>query len=1004
MQGISLPFSLGQWREYFNKMFSFVESVLPTVSFGFHKFELVVTHLHKFYDQFVKHDGDLAPAESRNLFEFFKACLCLIGLSYNYQPSKFLSYFLANPTDQQFKDFQLLWDCWSYVARSFGFSDAFHSITLLEYAHFLDLKNLYEALYSKLGNLSEPYRSGIRRKLDDVLYLLRIDPTRPDAPASGLLAHSQFTSIKEIGKGANAVVRLATMNADGKKVAVKELKQLQLNSRNLVTLKRELDALLKLKHPNVLEFIGATIEPPFCIATAYVSGGSLFEALHADTPLTPNHKMRIIVGMARGLEYLAAMRFVHRDFKSQNVLLDEQWNAIIADFGLARTVGSKMTFELGTAQWTAPEVLVQGDTPYDTSCDTFSFAVIVWELITDRYPWEKNRVVQVAVRVLNGERMEIPADVDERLRNIVQKCWDQDPTKRPKMETVRKAFESGEVLLPGTDKAEFMKWIGETKGVHASIMEETQKSAKLEEANIFEQLHTLSPLSPLALKVLQQLSQIDYQFSFELLDDILRLVNQTLSVPVQDSAFDILRKILSKPEALEADPKEIIEKLLVLLESRETEAQYAVSAIKMVIDRVSDVDGMIKRFLSLPQSHAAVELLQAVIVRNVNTISIPTIVSILKTLDPALAEGFFRSMVMACGPKPEFVPVAVSTLAFISVFLKGLAQVCVADPAAVKAILNVPELESESTDGLQQTLEHIATAVKSTGASSNVTEKAGIIIFKFLVVSCIKYNCEAPILPLLNLCTKGSTLTELVAKGNVWPYIIRGIKNESDASDHAFHLIEKLPICEDDATRKEMWTALVSRYEESKDMKATKCIRSLLKRRDDFDLSNLIRLIKDGISGSNQHSCLTALKLARSLSRQGYEELGSGEFWSVLNGHLSNRNVDTCKSIGKLLSRMIDQIPSLSVDPNLLAGVLKFLYPNDTPFEAAAPLILFLTRTCQSQQVMAFLNKHSFCQYLEQLPWRYENEKQVADVIESCVKTLMAYYGMPSQPALSARV
>ena len=318
----------------------------------------------------------------------------------------------------------------------------------------------------------------------------------------------------------------------------------------------------------------------------------------------------------------------------------------------------------------------------------------------------------------------------------------------------------------------------------------------------------------------------------------------------------------------------------------------------------------------------------------------------------------------------------------------------------MKELLSVPELENETPGSTQQILDAIANVVKSTSMTDDVTEKMAMLIYKFLVANCIKYNQEGPILPLLNLCAKSTeAVRSQIAQSNIWPYVIKGLESSGDERAHSVRVIEKFPIPTDNNTRKQIWGAIVELYASTKDMKITHVIQSLLKRPNDFDLSKLIPNIKDGLSGTNQHNCLTALKIGRAFNAQGFASLNDSSFWKIINQHVMNKNVDICKSIGKLVSRMIEAIKDFSVDPNFLAASLNLLYASDTPFEVANPFIHLLTRSCSDQKVMIFLNKHRFPQYIEQLPWRYDKEKTVAETIESCARMLTQYYGSPTPKA-----
>ncbi|PPS03229.1 hypothetical protein GOBAR_AA17432 [Gossypium barbadense] len=138
---------------------------------------------------------------------------------------------------------------------------------------------------------------------------------------------------------------------------------------------------------------------------------------------------------ARGMNYLHHCNppIIHRDLKSSNLLVDKNWTVKVGDFGLSRlkheTYLTTRTGK-GTPQWMAPEVL--RNELSDEKSDIYSFGVVLWELATEKIPWENLNSMQVigAVGFMN-QRLEIPNGVDPRWASIIESCWHSDPQCRP---------------------------------------------------------------------------------------------------------------------------------------------------------------------------------------------------------------------------------------------------------------------------------------------------------------------------------------------------------------------------------------------------------------------------------------------------------------------------------------------------------------------------------------------------------------------------------------------
>ncbi|KAG7941258.1 hypothetical protein I3843_16G030600 [Carya illinoinensis] len=233
-----------------------------------------------------------------------------------------------------------------------------------------------------------------------------------------------------IGIGSYGEVYLAELN--GTEVAVKKFLDQDLSGDALVQVKCEVEIMLRLRHPNVVLFMGAVTRPPhFSILTEFLP-----RLLHGPVPpINEKRRMWMALDVAMGMNYLHTSHppIVHRDLKSPNLLVDKNWVVKVSDFGLSRMkhhtfLSSKST--AGTPEWMAPEVL--RNERANEKCDVYSFGVILWELCTLRIPWKGLNPMQVVGAVgFQNKRLEIPEEVDPEVAQIINDCWQTDPQLRP---------------------------------------------------------------------------------------------------------------------------------------------------------------------------------------------------------------------------------------------------------------------------------------------------------------------------------------------------------------------------------------------------------------------------------------------------------------------------------------------------------------------------------------------------------------------------------------------
>lgn len=205
----------------------------------------------------------------------------------------------------------------------------------------------------------------------------------------------------------------------------------------------EAQAMRRFEHPNIVRLIGVSLlADPMYIVMEYMLHGDLNMYLLARrdevTAATHVRWSRRLTGfvldLARGLAYMAAQRYVHRDIACRNCLLSgrgEQLIAKLADFGMSRPVYGDDVYKFRRrgalpVRWSAPESMASG--MYSPATDVWSFGVLLWEMVTlGAYPYHEVHDDQVLLAMVrSGRTLTIPPQANDDLRWLMSECWHLD--------------------------------------------------------------------------------------------------------------------------------------------------------------------------------------------------------------------------------------------------------------------------------------------------------------------------------------------------------------------------------------------------------------------------------------------------------------------------------------------------------------------------------------------------------------------------------------------------
>ncbi|KAL0477520.1 serine/threonine-protein kinase CTR1 [Acrasis kona] len=251
---------------------------------------------------------------------------------------------------------------------------------------------------------------------------------------------------EEVARGGFATVHRANFNSNI--VAVKKLLSIRTkNEKDRRKLRKEVSIMCELKRLGLsnhfVDLIGYDLNS-FSIIMEYMGGGDLYRYLQRTKHTIDLHtKLSWAVELSEALHMLHNVGFIHTDLKSLNILLDSSHTKLkIGDLtDVCSIEDCKNIVSHGTPYWMAPEVIRQESC--NEKSDVFSLGVILWEIITQRKPYEGYNALEVIELIGNKNvckpfRLQIPDDVDPRYSKIIKMCWLEDPSQRSSSEQIWK--------------------------------------------------------------------------------------------------------------------------------------------------------------------------------------------------------------------------------------------------------------------------------------------------------------------------------------------------------------------------------------------------------------------------------------------------------------------------------------------------------------------------------------------------------------------------------------
>ncbi len=251
------------------------------------------------------------------------------------------------------------------------------------------------------------------------------------------ISYSSLGLGKKIGQGGFSEIYESQWL--GIPVAVKVIFDPNITEALMEEFNNEIEKLFILRHPYIVQLYGITDKEKsqkLAVITELAPKGSLFDYLHKN-PKTKNNlslefKNKITKQLIHTMAYIHSRGYVHRDLKTQNILLDKNLDMKLCDFGLTKLkseLNSGSGQFAGTPCYMAPELFDRKF--YDEKIDVFAFGTVVWEIYTQKIPYFNCDAIEIKQKVTKGEELICGNIVPKQIINLIEKCRKVKASERP---------------------------------------------------------------------------------------------------------------------------------------------------------------------------------------------------------------------------------------------------------------------------------------------------------------------------------------------------------------------------------------------------------------------------------------------------------------------------------------------------------------------------------------------------------------------------------------------
>lgn len=298
----------------------------------------------------------------------------------------------------------------------------------------------------------------------------------------------QYKIVKTLGEGSFGKVKLAVHEISQQQVALKIISRRKLVTRDMAgRIEREIQYLQLLRHPHIIKLYTVITTPNEIIMVLEYAGKELFDYIVTHGKLAENQGRKFFQQIVCAVEYCHRHKIVHRDLKPENLLLDDQLNVKIADFGLSNimTDGNFLKTSCGSPNYAAPEV-ISGKLYAGPEVDVWSCGVILYVLLCGRLPFDDEYIPALFKKIAQGN-YSVPNYLSQGAVRLIKRMLQVNPVNRISIQEIRQdpwfTKDLAEYLQPPVE--EFIDTgVDPNKAIDPQAMDKTQPVA------LQEKLHT----------------------------------------------------------------------------------------------------------------------------------------------------------------------------------------------------------------------------------------------------------------------------------------------------------------------------------------------------------------------------------------------------------------------------------------------------------------------------------------------------------------------------------